>query len=390
MMKKNFWITVEPYVFTTFTDNSALLYNTLDGKIIKTDNKTILELLYKIYSKENCGVSVISEKQINNQVISDFIEDLREKFMGDIIDVSLSSGKPIQLVPKLSFLSVVKDEEKKTVHKTLSSYLMNVNIYLINENSEMTYSVFDEILNKLSDCSLYTLQLSGSNLWEHSSFKNIVKLIKKERHPIVFCGDYQKIKKESYLLSLFDSKKINLRLSVEFPMDMEKFNSLFEFFKNKIDAFEFVFYIRNTDEYKQVEKLLTEKNIKKYTITPLYIQNNLDFFRQNIYLEEDDIISVNVSMREIFMRQTLNANDFGKITIMPNGDIFANTHFPPIGNITTHTIWEIVYNEMNQGRSWLRIRNQVPCNECIYQWLCPSPSDYELDIGKPNLCHVHP
>lgn len=35
-------------------------------------------------------------------------------------------------------------------------------------------------------------------------------------------------------------------------------------------------------------------------------------------------------------------------------------------------------------------RVQNPCNACIYQWLCPSPSNYELAIGKPNLCHVKP
>lgn len=26
--------------------------------------------------------------------------------------------------------------------------------------------------------------------------------------------------------------------------------------------------------------------------------------------------------------------------------------------------------------------------DCIYQWLCPSPSNYELVIGQPNLCHI--
>jgi hypothetical protein len=34
------------------------------------------------------------------------------------------------------------------------------------------------------------------------------------------------------------------------------------------------------------------------------------------------------------------------------------------------------------------IRNQTPCDDCVYQWLCPSPSDYEIAISRPNLCHV--
>ena len=387
---KKFWITIEPYVYTTFSNYSALLYNTLDGKTIKTDNKIVLELLHELYLKENCGISMISEKQMSNQVLSDFIKELREKFMGDIIDVSLSSGKPIQLVPKLSLLSTAKNSEGKMVDRAFSSYLMDVNIYFMDGNIEMSHSIFDEILNKLSDCTLNSLLFSGNNLWEHSSFKDIVNSVKEKKHNIIFCSDYQKIKEEQYVLSLFISNKFILRILVDFPVNMEKFNSLFKFFKNKMDRFEFIFFVKNVDDYKQVENILTEKDINKYTITPLYTQNNLDFFQQNIYMNEEDIVSVTVSMREIFMHQALNTNDFGKITIMPNGDVFANTHFPSIGNILTDTIQEILYNEMNKGQSWLRIRNQAPCNECIYQWLCPSPSDYELDIGKPNLCHVHP
>ena len=71
-------------------------------------------------------------------------------------------------------------------------------------------------------------------------------------------------------------------------------------------------------------------------------------------------------------------------TIIPN---------PPTvsidGNLLSiHCIYEIISKELEEGRSWLRIRNQAPCNTCLYQWFCPSPSNYEIAIGRPNLCHV--
>jgi pseudo-rSAM protein len=50
---------------------------------------------------------------------------------------------------------------------------------------------------------------------------------------------------------------------------------------------------------------------------------------------------------------------------------------------------EIVHKEIDNGKSWFRIRNQAPCNDCVYQWLCPSPSDYEIAIGRQNLCHIN-
>jgi pseudo-rSAM protein len=73
---------------------------------------------------------------------------------------------------------------------------------------------------------------------------------------------------------------------------------------------------------------------------------------------------------------------------MPNGDTYANINYPSLGNIATHSIHEMLYKEMNEGKSWFRIRDQAPCNNCVYQWLCPSPSNYEMAIGRPNLCHV--
>jgi pseudo-rSAM protein len=51
-------------------------------------------------------------------------------------------------------------------------------------------------------------------------------------------------------------------------------------------------------------------------------------------------------------------------------------------------IRNLIYRELMEGKSWLRIRNQAPCTECLYQWLCPSPSNYEIVTGKPNLCHI--
>lgn len=73
---------------------------------------------------------------------------------------------------------------------------------------------------------------------------------------------------------------------------------------------------------------------------------------------------------------------------MPNGDVYANVNHSALGNISTHSIHGIVQKELEEGKSWLRIRNHAPCNTCIYQWLCPSPSDYEIVIGRPNLCRV--
>ena len=86
---------------------------------------------------------------------------------------------------------------------------------------------------------------------------------------------------------------------------------------------------------------------------------------------------------------TLGENDFGKLHILPNGDIYANRHYPALGNTATHDFLTIIQKEIKEGCSWLRVRNQEPCTNCLYRDLCPSPSDYELEIGCPNLCYIN-
>ena len=91
--------------------------------------------------------------------------------------------------------------------------------------------------------------------------------------------------------------------------------------------------------------------------------------------------------QNIFAHQALNTNDFGKLTIKSNGKVYANVYQAPIGSIE-EDIRSLVYKEMSEGSSWLRLRDMQPCSDCVFQWLCPSPSDYELEIGRPDLCHV--
>lgn len=73
---------------------------------------------------------------------------------------------------------------------------------------------------------------------------------------------------------------------------------------------------------------------------------------------------------------------------MPNGDAYANVNHPILGNIYRDSIYEIVQKELDEGKSWFRIRNEAPCHNCLYQWLCPSPSDCEIQIGRSNLCFI--
>ena len=140
----------------------------------------------------------------------------------------------------------------------------------------------------------------------------------------------------------------------------------------------------------KANEIVEKYAIQEYKIEPEYRGDNLPFFEENVFLYEEDILSKHLSMQDLMRNQILNSNDFGKLSVCSNGDMYTNELSPTVGNIWTNDVRKLIYKEMTEGHSWLRIRDQKPCCDCIYQWLCPSPSNYELAIGKPNLCHVKP
>ena len=95
-----------------------------------------------------------------------------------------------------------------------------------------------------------------------------------------------------------------------------------------------------------------------------------------------------IGKQQIFTRQVMNENFFGKLTIMPNGDVYANVNVKVLGNLKSNSLNELVYKEMSQKESWFLKRENQPCCDCVYKLLCPSPSNYELAIGKMNLCTI--
>lgn len=104
-------------------------------------------------------------------------------------------------------------------------------------------------------------------------------------------------------------------------------------------------------------------------------------------MTKDELASIKLSKREIFANMTLNTHSFGKLIIMPDGKVFADVNDSALGSISD-PIYDLIYREMTERKAWFRVRDMKPCCDCVYQWLCPSPGNFELVIGRPNLCHV--
>lgn len=376
----DYWFTIEPFVFVGITNQCVLLYNTLDGVTIESDKSEVITLLRETLQKENNGVVALTNESYRNQNIFAFIRELREKYMGDIVDVAFSSGKPIQLLPYFNYFDrqevykkvnffpyddILENLFEITVHVDNRTNVASLMDFLQSTPRTTKFNIIGCITDVTDYCKLlYFLDQKPSIKYMHCSYTNAINLQSE------FNNNF------SYIIS------------VSFPIDEHQWRCSRELLVNQNLPFEYVFDISSVSEYQQADELLEEFEIDNYRFNPIYTGCNIQFFKENIYLTKENILSTSISIKDIFARQSMNIYDYGKINIMANGDVYANIHHPILGNIYTHNILNIICKEMEEGKSWFRLRNQAPCNDCVYQWLCPSPSDYEIAIGCPNLCHV--
>lgn len=379
----NYWFTIEPYVYVGLTNKCALLYNTLDGVTIESDKIEVVELLQEILQKKNCGVTLLTNERYKNKDINAFIRELREKYMGDIIDVALSKEKPVQLFPYFNSQYSNKLEVYKIQNFSIDSRALD-NLYEICMHVDYTTDVAKLISFLQSIPEGITFNIIG-NVGEVANYRELLAYFDQYPSPKNIISSYTNI----IVLQPTFGNNFSYRVSVRFPINMSQWKSSWQLLRSQVLPFEYIFEVTSVIDCQQVEFLINEFQIKNYQLKPLYTGNNIQFFKENIYLSKEDILNTSLSIKDFFLHQTINIYDFGVIHIMPNGDAYANVSHPVLGNIYMNSINEIVCKEINEGISWFRIRTQAPCNDCVYQWLCPSPSDYEIAIDCPNLCNVN-
>ncbi len=376
-----YWFTIDPYVYVCLTDTCTLLYNTLDGVTIESDKVEVLGLIRELLIQEKFGVILLSEKRFMQKDINDFIREIREKYMGDVIDVKLSNGKPIQLMPYFNYSSDKLDVYKKLnspPEKNALENLFEISIH-VDDSTDLTKLI--PFLQAFPGNLSYNIM---GNIWEVKNHDELLSFLDQLASPKTVICSYLYVTPEQ----LSCESNFLHRIIVDFPVDMLRWNEIMQIVASQASPVEYVFNISSKEEYFQAEQLAEQFQIEKYQMTPVYNGDNIEFFEENVFITKEDILSTPISIKDIFSRQAMNMHDFGKINIMPNGDAYANVNHPALGNVYKQSLAEIVGKEMTEGQSWFRIRNQEPCNGCIYQWLCPSPSDYEIVIGRPNLCHV--
>ncbi len=404
---KNYWFGILSYVFYTKKGNDILLYNTQNGESIKSNNSDIISLIEQMHERKNLGVILLKGSLIENKEIADFIKESTDKKICKFIQITEEKAiKPVQMMPVLNLQREVErliKGDDRSIGENLIHYLLNVTIQIttkcqqnckncsayykqfnccnrLSKDSILSLEDIEQVFTQIKNAPLQKLTITGGNIFEYPYLDELVILLNKYQFETIFNFHYLN----------FDIDKIDIlsnyerEIIITFPIENEHFqkiNSFLSYEKVKI-----VFAIKSANDYAQAEEIVEKYNIDNYNVQPFFDGNNINFFEENVFISEEDILANPIKQRIIFANQKMNTNFFGTFNILANGNVDANLNTPEIGNINKNTILEMLYTEMIENTAWRKTRNEKPCIDCIYQYLCPSPSNYELVIGKMNLC----
>ena len=407
-MNKKFWFFLESHVFVSIKTNEMLIYDTHTGKSLCVDSEASMQLVHKLYEDNSLGSIELEQEDLENAEIHVFIKTVVENEIGKLIEQSEHPIKPVVLLPILSFnLDVEKLKDKESVDlllaRDISKYLLDVNIILNNtcqqqcrycqnyckqffccskgESQEnMSQESIVNLLRQISYFPVRTINITGGNIYQYQNL-DVFNTSKEENKKVFnFFVQYQNYQENQYI------DRQNIHIIINTPIDVCKLREVHSLTKEKDVKYHLV--VEDENQYTELVSSMSELGIEDYEVHPYYNGHNSLFFEENVFLSKEDIVANLISMREIFRNQKLNANSFGSLYILPNGEIKANLNEKVIGDISHDNIIDVINTEMMHNTAWRKIRSSEPCCSCVYQYLCPPLSNYERAMNRQNLCHV--
>lgn len=148
--------------------------------------------------------------------------------------------------------------------------------------------------------------------------------------------------------------------------------------------------VESENDLENVEQLVSNFHIGKYSIVPYYNGMNIKFFEENVFTTVDDILQQPLSMNEIQKNKVINTTNFGRIIIDYDGNVYDNLNFSPIGQFCCDSVVQVAEKEICEKLRWFSVRNNVePCKHCLYRYLCSPMGNLEYFMNKNNLCHAY-
>ncbi len=419
---RNYWFYLYPYVYVSVKKDRAILYNTLNYRMLEYRCGTsIYKLVKRLDADSNLYVIKIKASEIDEGT-GEFINQIRDLYFGDVIDTALSTQKPIQLKPILNLektldeLAIGDEKTRVLVHDEIPDYLNIITLY-INSRCNQSCSICPTAYKQFSCCckrngdekrldkediatlitqvrtgNLHKFNIIGGNLFHYPMLEELVMDLNASRIIKDYHFHYLNIEDRPAFFTLMRDNGNQVTVTVHFPVPLDGFAAKMEVLEKYqiVGQSNFQFVVQNEKDIELSEVLISKSRIENYQLVPYFNGDNLDFFREAVFLDRDSILESQPQMNDILERTVLNRSDFKKLGVLSDKSVHANLNNPKIGTLGNEHIMEIIYKELHKGKSWTKVRKRVkPCKSCAFNALCPPISNYEYAIGRYNLCNIN-
>lgn len=404
-MSEDCWFYLEPYIHISIKSGKMLLYNTLDATSIETSQLPLIEFVSELFNESNLGVTKLSNNKMLSKPYNDFVAEIRRKYMGDIISINDINKKPIQPFPILNLqkdIDRLQNQNIDTVGKNVLSYLSEITLFINNsckqncsacqwyakqtkccvknintaKNEELPFELIKELISTYKNVKF---ALCGGNIFDYTQWNKLAELISTKF--VTLYANY---------LNIADADAIPLTSSIivptTLPLNMYKFELAIE--KTHKFSTNFHFLINCENDLEHVEQIISSYKLPNHTIVPIYNGLNKAFFQKNVFIDKEDLFENPLSMKRIFTQQSANAKFFGNLYILPNQDVVANLNTKPLGNLRHFDLLSLIRKELLENTAWRYTRTHKPCADCLYQYLCPPPSNYEIVMQRKTMCNI--
>ena len=387
------YLYLEPYVYLSLAGDSVLLYNTLSSSCYTFNNGSLCKIFQQFSESSNRVLPIELESYHKDPDWSRLISWIKDSFSGDLIPME---GRNLPFITKPNL-------EPFSEPEIIESKLINLTIYLDSTCSlDCPY------------CGKYHKQLTfckKSNKRQSIDFKRLAHFISELSERIesihIVCNQISTITTGLKLLDAISNLDCDIMFYIHLrnllSVDRETIQAVFskktiilaDSYYDRDILLEYIDYINHVfskHEYHIVVRdlhAMLETDSDDIRYFPFYDNNNRSFFEDAVCISEDDIILQNLSMNDIYNRTHMNTFFWGKLIVDSDGDLFVSFMDDKLDNVNQVDVRYLLSSLTNDESLWKRLRRDVEiCDQCLYNSLCPSISNYELAMNRYDLCKI--
>ncbi|MCP5049610.1 MAG: TIGR04150 pseudo-rSAM protein [bacterium] len=380
----------------------------------------LVEFLLDLDRKENLYALKVSREFLRKNGLEDFMNDVSEHFMGDLIDVSLTGKKPFFMPPRFDIREEVNRPQRRTLKNVSKDSLFSIAeltffvnsrchnnctlchsackqfLWCTRENQDnglnpvsgpvLEITEIEEILDQTKGCPIKTVNIIGGDLTQYPHLTQLVDLLRPGSFNVNYYFHFSHLRNgvPHAIRAGGPQAKVTLLAdcsALTFPHDLTHLKQL--------EPDRLIFLIQREDEIAILEDMMEDLKTANISVQPCFNGDNLDFFKANVFTDPESLTESIPDMETINARKSYNTLNYGKMFINSNKNIYSDLNGAPLGKAGEMSMETAVVSELSEHGNWLKIRRDVePCGDCLLNSLCPPLSNFETATGINNSCTI--